>query len=445
LSIGVALVLAVAVGVLAGGHGSRPRPRSVRVEIDLGHPGAPVPRAFLGLSFELSSLPQIARYGSRGDLVALLRQLGPGVLRFGGGTADTRVAFTDADAPQPAWALYALHTSDLRLLRGLASRSGWRVLLTIGIAHFEPGRAAREAAVAKRALGPWLAGIELGNEPDAYGRHRLRSQPWTAARYDAQVSIYRREIARVAPGLPLAGPDLSGSRIFSRWGTAFADSQHPALLTGHHYPLGCHQQPQPSIARLLSHSIRAAEEHSLRLYMSVARASHTQFRLDETGSVSCGGMAGVSDTPASSLWAFDYIIHAMAAGVAGINFHGNLSNCRGYAPLCAPSSRDLASGMLSARPEWFALLKSRALIGDRPVHTSVDAGGADVDAVAFLDDRRRLHVAIVDEDHPGASHATVQLRVSSRGRLAASPPLEVSPSSAVIVTVVQDRHVVGVS
>src|SRR4029077_13068110 len=63
------------------------------VTIDRLDPGPPVPQRFLGLSFEAAALGQIAGYADRGDLVELLRSLGPGVLRFGGITADENVAF----------------------------------------------------------------------------------------------------------------------------------------------------------------------------------------------------------------------------------------------------------------------------------------------------------------------------------------------------------------
>jgi hypothetical protein len=69
------------------------------MSVDLAHPGAQVPKAFLGLSFEAASLARLASYGQRGDLMALLRSLGSGVLRFGGVTADTQVAWTDAQTP----------------------------------------------------------------------------------------------------------------------------------------------------------------------------------------------------------------------------------------------------------------------------------------------------------------------------------------------------------
>src|SRR6202165_495177 len=193
-------------------------PIPASVSIDRARPGPPVPREFLGLSFEVSALHRIAGYAGTGNLVGLLRSLGPGVLRFGGVTADTRVAWTDAETPRPAWASSVLEDGDLRALGSLAAASGWRILLTLGLGHYEPVAAAREAAAAKAALGGWLQGIELGNEPNAYAQHDLRSEPWTVVQYDAQLAAYRSAIEAAAPGIPLAGPDVSGSGAFEAWG-----------------------------------------------------------------------------------------------------------------------------------------------------------------------------------------------------------------------------------
>ena len=402
-----------------GGHGggnvnsrAAPPPVGVGVSIDVRHPGAPVPQRFLGLSFELSSLGQIAAYGERGDLVELLRSLGPGVLRFGGVSADTRVAWSDRVTRRPRWASSVVGRRDLRRLRALAARSGWRVLLTIGLAHYDPRTAAREAAAAKAALGPWLAGIEVGNEPDAYAQHGLRRLPWTYAQYSAEVSSYRRAIARVAPGIALASPGVSGSRAFERWGPGVANRLRPALLTGHHYPLGCHDAPAPTIARLLSEQIHGQEADSLARYMSVARASGIGFRMDESNTVSCGGRPGISNTFASALWAARYIAETMVAGVAGINLQGNPTNCGGYTPLCAAAPKRLAAGLLRAQPEWYALLLTRALVGDRPVRaTMLSTGGANVTVAALLAPGGGLRLLIVDDDPPGRGAAAVSLHV----------------------------------
>ena len=52
---------------------------------------------------------------------------------------------------------------------------------------------------------------------------------------------------------------MSGSHVFARWGPREVHREHPILLTGHHYPLGCHQTPAPSIERLLSQMRRGTE------------------------------------------------------------------------------------------------------------------------------------------------------------------------------------------
>jgi hypothetical protein len=67
--------------------------------------------------------------------------------------ADAQVAWTDAVTPKPAWATSALQFSDLRGLLRLARESGWHILLTIGLAHYDPRAAAREAAADTAPLG----------------------------------------------------------------------------------------------------------------------------------------------------------------------------------------------------------------------------------------------------------------------------------------------------
>ena len=299
------------------------------------------------------------------------------------------------------------------------------VLLTIGLAHFEPQAAAREAQAAQTILGGWLAGIELGNEPNAYAAHNLRALPWTFSQYAAQAASYLDAIAGSGGSVPpLAGPDVSGSPAFLSWGTGEAAGLAPAMLTGHHYPLGCREVPPPTIDRLLSPAIRRAERVSTRRYMSASTRSRIPFRLDETGSVSCGGRRGISNTFASALWAADYIARTMSAGMAGINFHGNLRNCLGYSPLCAASAADLAAGRLRAQPEWYALLLDKALIGDTPASTSIAwERHANVDVVAMHAPSGTTHelaerLAEVAQNQVEWRIEQTQGAVAARGKLA---------------------------
>jgi hypothetical protein len=393
----------------------------VTVAIDREAPGHPVPERFLGLSFEAAAIKSLAHDGRRGNLVELLRSLGPGMLRFGGVTADEHVAWTDAQTPRPGWARSTIGPSDMSALAVLAKRSGWQVLLTVGLAHYEPQPAAREVAAAHRTLGPYLAAVEIGNEPNAYGNHGFRELPWIAQGYEEQVSDYREAIGTLTPNVPIAGPDVSGSGIFPEWGSEEALAQAPALLTGHHYPLGCAQNPPPSIKALLSSATRGLAARSLTTYLQVATVNKMPLRIDETNTVSCGGVAGISNTFASALWATGYITQGMAAGTVGINFQGNPTNCAGYTPICAPDPTALAEGYFRAQPEWYALLLTRSLVGERPLPITISSegvedtegleGAPDLVAAAFAGPKRSLKVVVSDNEPEGSPPLGLEVKV----------------------------------
>ncbi len=172
----------------------------------------------------------------------------------------------------------------------------------------------------------------------------------------------------------------------------------------------------------------------MRPTCSVAHLNRIPLRIDETNSVSCGGVAGVSDTFASALWATSYITQAMAAGAAGINLEGNPANCAGYTPLCAPDPTALLEGRLRAQPEWYALLLTRSLVGDRPLPTTIATEGATTEgsttentttegsttegspnlvAASFSEPDHSLKVVLVDDEPQGTSPLALRLDVGA--------------------------------
>ena len=130
-----------------------------------------------------------------------------------------------------------------------------------------------------------------------------------------------------------------------------------------------------------------------------------------------------------------YVARSMAAGAAGINFHGDPANCRGYAPLCAPTSERLQTGALSVRPEWYALLLTKALIGDYPLATRLAWAGPpgsrpNVSITALGAADGRLHVVVVDDDPPGSARVLLHLHVGHRYGAATVLALTASSPSA---------------
>ena len=390
-----------------------PSPSIVAVSIDLSHPRAPVPPRFLGLSLEARDLPTAARLAGTGDLASLLRALGPGMLRFGGNSVDATTAWSDDGRTRPRWARVLVGPADLDGLATLARRSGWKVVLAVTLGHPDPSAAAREAAAARARLGSSLAGIEIGNEPDQYVEKGLRRRPWGYRRYVAQVAPYRAAIAAAAPGVRIAGPDLASAKP-SRWLSAYARAERPTPLTAHFYPLIRCGHSRPTIAELMSSDLHASEQRAIDRLAALARGRRLQLRIGETNNVACSGQPGVSDTYASTLWALDYIVRVVDAGVDGLNFHGFLAKCRTYTPLCAPRRADLRAGRIGARPEWYALLMARSLAGSRPLRAATTPT-RDVVTLSVLTPSGRVETLAIDE---GTRPARVTLRLPPRFRSA---------------------------
>jgi hypothetical protein len=404
------------------------------VSIGTGTIGSPIGSRFIGLSLEAAALPNVARDSTRGNLVGLLRSIGPGVLRFGGISAELSTTFSPGRAGRHPPASKALSTvdflrptritpADFDRLRALLRRVGWTALLSVPLGRYDPAAAAREAGAASRRLGRSLAAIEIGNEPNEYGVLGLRPLPpfWSYQQYLPEFQSYERAIAAVAPRVAIAGPDTALDLDNLAWLTAFAHDVRPTILTPHFYALTACNQTTPTLEDLLSPSIAASQDQTLGTWGTVGRATRLQVRLGETNNVACTGQAGVSDTYGSALWAVRLMLAAARAGIGGVNFHTLLGSCYGrYSPICSPTPTDFAAGRLRAMPEWYALLLVRRLVGEQLLAHSVsgDHPGLTVDPLASPS-RRQIDVVIVNASKAPAPSYSIRLRIPSRFRSSA--------------------------
>jgi hypothetical protein len=388
-----------------------PQGRPVSVSVGGRPTGPAVPADFMGLSFEVRSLPTIATYASKGNFATLLRSLGPGVMRFGGISADEQAAWVPAGASKPAWANTAIDEQDLAGIGALAKETGWKVLLTVNLGHYEPAAAAQEAAVAHAQLGSYLAGIEIGNEPDLFPRKHLRPPGTGVKAYLPQAAIYRAAIETAAPGTPIAGPDPSTGTQGLTWVRDEAQTIRPQLLTDHYYPLsscGGH----PTISELLSPGVRRKESEMLSKMLTIAHTYTTPLRMDETNDISCEGEPGVSNAFASALWALTYTARTMTAGVVGVNFHDLIDQPRTYSALAAHSEAALNAGELQPAPEWYALLAAHTLVGSRPLPIStVGTAPGTLSASALEAPDGKVSLVLADYGPPGSEPLAVHLRV----------------------------------
>jgi hypothetical protein len=407
-----AAVTLTTIALLAGPGAAGGRAADAALEVDArpGHGGV-IPSHFVGFSIEWSLVERYMGDAARPAFANLLRNLGTGELRMGGGSQDL-MPF-DPAAPNT---VRVITPEDLRAVRATleAANAGdggravpsWGTILGTTLAPPTPERPWAGPEHARRfvteGVGPvfeggaarTVAGIGLGNEPDISYRYDL-------PRYLADLAAYRdaavtQPFAIVAPSTsepiaPWQAIDAGAvpTRFFHAW-PAILDVIAPAmnarrgaygaLATDHFYPLarGCTTDPYrcASIERLLSDERLANLGYQVFTHAVEAGRHGLSYRLQEINTAAGRGVDGVSNVAASATWTLAMMFEAAcpqspnapganadcATGAVGVNLHnaelrawffpeeGNaFYNAIAYDP--SP-----AAGAPAAAPPYYALL-----------------------------------------------------------------------------------------
>jgi hypothetical protein len=401
----LALALAATLAVSSSGHrtGHRSAPiRAVRsphgvgdirraaasatpstiLAVEPSHLGNEFAPGAVGLSLETAILATENLKADRKPLVALMRLLGPAVLRIGGNSLDYSWWTAGNESP-PAWATSVITPTDLTRLRELLEAANWHVILGVDFGHFEPTRAANEAGVAASILGTRLTGIEIGNEPNGYTTPsiNLRASTYNASDYLEQLAVYSAAIHATDPAAVIYGPDLTAPTPWLNAVVSDAQAQF-AVLTEHYYPTmysvqgdGCKGTAVPTALDLLSPQVRQEENTMLEALVAAGQMRHVPTRISETNTTaSCDSSGGPDTGPvfASALWSLDWTLRAASAGVEGINYHGTFGTCSpfSFSPLCSPNGRNRYT-QIFPHPEYYGLLAARQLEGGRFVPVKI--------------------------------------------------------------------------
>jgi hypothetical protein len=403
---------AVAVAAAAGCGGSRERasPAVATVVVDAARPGRAVPRSFLGIATEWDSIRAYAGTAARRrtELVSLLRAAGqaqgaPLALRIGGDSAD-QAWWDPSGRRRPPKVLYDLGARELDDAAWLAHGLGGPVTLGLNLALGDASNAVTLGRELRRRIGGRLEAVELGNEPDFYGRPdrrwsvpgyfhvRLRKRPasYSAADYGREA---QRLLTAVRHGLGPRVRVVAAGFATPRWwpglpGLLRAWRPAPDVVAGHLYALTRCAGASPGPDWLMAGE--RAREAATRL-APLARIAHRAglpWRVTELNSAPCGGRAGMSDSPASALWLADTLFALLAAGAQQADVQ-TWDHAR-YAVVALQGKgarpRPALDGMLA-----FA---RAAPAGSRLVRTSV-RGGDDVRAWATSGHRGTERVLLV--------------------------------------------------
>jgi hypothetical protein len=316
--------------------------------------GLPLNPSFVGLSYEKADLTGSLLTSNNTALVKLFSLIGSAVLRIGGGSVD-----------QTSWNgisnLTAITASEVDQFAGFVNAlpTNWTVIYGINFSSNTPANCASEAAYAAKDLGSHLLGFEIGNEPDEYGNNGIRSSGFSFSSFLSQWRPLAAAITNAVPGWAITnrgnGWTLTGPAAAdnSTWTEDFvSDEPGIASLATQHYYRGnakSYSAGSPAAMQLLMTPDANLPGTIAALVSSVNAAKlPLGLRMDESGSMVNGGLAGISDAYGASLWTLDYIFTVALNGGQGINFHGG--GLSPYSPLV-----DNGTNVLMVGPEFYAL------------------------------------------------------------------------------------------
>jgi hypothetical protein len=425
----------------------------------------PLADGFLGLALEYSTIPQWVGTGSQPVnpvLVRLIRNLDPvgrPVLRIGGQSTD-RTWWPVPGMSRPLGVSYNLTSAWAKTARSLAQSVDARLLLGINLEANRTRIDQVEAAQLLKGIGrDYVDALEIGNEPALYPLYpwyrRLggRPLPWYS---QVGTPVYARgpgygpaqytaEIARtlkVVPRLPVAGPGTGAPAWLASFSHFLSPGSQVRMLTSHAYGLDqCvtdRSLPRyPSVAHLLSLSASRGLLDGVAPYVTLAHGDGATYRIDEMGSITCNGRAGVSNTMASALWVMDALFSIAAANIDGVNLHTYPNSANGLFDF--KRSRGRWEG--TVHPLYYGVLMfaQAAPAGSRLLR--IDTGSQDQLRVwATLGPDRRIRVLLINDSLKSEAQTLVHLPVGYGSRAGSIERLLAPSAYATSGITLGDQH-----
>ena len=381
----------------------------VAISVDASRTVGSIAPDYMGLGYEISSVAIPGLLSAKNaPYVGLVKALGPqGVIRIGGNTSDFST-YTANGVPVSAPKSSVVTDANLTELRGFLDALDWKLIWGLNLGADKLDNAVEEARAVARIFGDRLIALEVGNEPDLFGRAGHRPAGYN---YDAWLKDYRRykaAVRAVLPGARFAGPDLAAS---PDWMARFAHDEGGdiALLTAHHYVTG-QDKPDATQGTLLAEDKKY--QSALATYRQASNAAAKPWRMCETNSFYGGGKDGVSNSFAAALWALDYLLVLASYGCAGVNMETGVNHL-GKISYYTPIGDDL-KGNYAPAPEYYGLKAFAQLPKGELVGVECQTGGLNLTAYA-VKKGRELCLAVINKD---AQEANAAIRVSgyNRGR-----------------------------
>jgi hypothetical protein len=307
------------------------RPAEVTLPLTPPRGGVQIAMRPVGLSLEYPTMTQYLGGGPcpPAALVAELRRLGSPPLALAGESQDLTAPPGALTGVPPSWetaTMYSLPGPFWSQLHCLLTDASDPLSVGLNLRKGVPSWAAQMAAGAESAATNGLE-FSLGNEPDLYSLHNYAAlaEPLPGAE-PAATNLYLQLAGALRPAigaLPVIGPELAIPALWRRQLPRVIAQLHEQTVGVHQYPLSaCNGPGAVTIAKLLSPA-SATAPRSLAWVVADARAAGLPAIISEANSASCGGKAGVSDTPAAAVWAVRFVLTALKTGFQEVRFHSS--------------------------------------------------------------------------------------------------------------------------
>lgn len=386
------------------GRQQESRRHNITVNVDVHRRIGVIPRNFLGLGYEISSvaIPGLLSAGNS-TYVQLVKTLSSqGVIRIGGNTSDDASFGSDKPAVSAPKGT-VVNEAALQQLGSFLEATNWQLIWGLNLGSGDERQAAAEAEAVAAAAKNHLLAFEIGNEPDLFGRgtaHRPKNY-----NYEDFLKEFRRYKAAVRariPQAPFAGPDAASA---TAWVARFAKDEGKDLkLLTHHYYREC-ASPASTLDKLLQTDPKLAPElATLRLASST---SNVPYRICEANSFCGGGKPGISDSFGAALWVLDFMFQLASAGCAGVNIETGM-NQLGFVSSYSPVRRN-EDGAWIATPEYYGMLAFARASQGGLVAVDCDSAGANISAYAIASVDRSLSVTIINKESLLDVNATLSI------------------------------------
>ncbi|KIM79709.1 glycoside hydrolase family 79 protein [Piloderma croceum F 1598] len=350
--------------------------------------------SFFGFSIEFSVLNQVLGYNSSVLMVPFLNLManirdraGAIHIRVGGNTQETAsmvdslpngeiLSKDNSDTNNPTKTPPLVFTDDVIYMMANISALV-NVYWFMGIPFNDTSDFRLQIAEKGQAiLGPYLVGLQVGNEPDLYAKHFRRPANYSPAGYFSDfgllVNAVKADPLITNPNM-LIGPNLAGTWTPEMiWDTGFQNTYQSELsaLAVERYPTdncfsrygyGVFHDAQQEFANYMTH---ASAQNILKSYLNsstVAQSVNKPLLMFETNSASCGGFPGIADAFGAALWGLDYALQLAYSNFSIAMFHSSGQNVS-YQPFTPAPTAQSFFHQWTIGPIYYAALIAAEVI-----------------------------------------------------------------------------------